>query len=283
MTQLYKFIARPDDVQFLLQGCLKFTPIPELNDPSELLPNVIPEDVHESLSRLRKDGYSDGDMVHLRQQGELLQRLAPNFQAIDVPRTKEEATIVVRSKFYDNFPLLEQLLEQTAAQISSKVGLLCLTRRSDSLPMWAHYAQNAAGLVVEFRDHLDKIFCGDATGILCRPTSVRYERARLGVTFDPQTQDSLFFAKFQDWSYEQEVRVVLPLAECRQQKIGDHQLHLFDVNPKCVARVILGWRMGSISIDRVIALVKSINPDVEVVQAKITKGQVILGDCLYPA
>lgn len=281
MPPLYKFIGRTDDVRFLLQGCVKFTPISELNDPSELLPNVIPEDVNESLGRLRKDGYSDEDLVHLRHQGKLLQRLAPNFQAVGVPNTKEEATTLIRSTFYDNLPLLEHRLAKTAEQISSKVGLLCLTKRNDSLPMWAHYAGNATGLVVEFRD-LTKVFCGDETGILCQPISVRYEREILGVTFDPQTHDSLFFAKFQDWSYEQEVRVVVPLADCRQAMNGDHQLHLFNIDPKHIARVILGWRMAPAAIDNVISLVRSINPGVEIVQGRIEKGQFRLGNRLYP-
>ena len=204
-ARLYKFIGKPDDVEFVLRGSVKFTPIPELNDPSELLPNVIPEDVKVSLKRLRKVGYRDEDMVHLRQQGKLLQRLAPNFQAIRVPQTKEEATTLIRSKLYDNLPLLEHLLERTAEQISSQVGFFCLTERNDALPMWAHYAGNATGLVVKFRD-LRKIFRGDNTGILRQPIPIRYERERLGVTFDPETHASLFFAKFQDWSYEQEAR-----------------------------------------------------------------------------
>jgi hypothetical protein len=197
MTTLYKFIGNPDDVQHLLGGSIKFTPIQELNDPSELLPNVIPEEVRESLNRLRNYGYNDDDMVHLRQQEKLLQQLAPDFQAIKVPETKEQATTIIRSPFYDNLPLLERLLAQTAEQISSKVGLLCLTKRKDPLPMWAHYAANATGVVIEFRD-LHDTFCGDETWILRQPTSVRYDRDRLGVSFDPRSHQSLFFAKFQD-------------------------------------------------------------------------------------
>jgi hypothetical protein len=281
MPALYKFLGNPDDARFLLKGNVKFTPISELNDPSELLPNVIPDDVTESLERLRKIGYSDADMFHLRCQGKLLQRLAPGFQAINVPTTRKEATATIRSAFYNNLPLLERLLEETAEEISSKVGIFCLTKRNDSLPMWAHYAANASGLIVEFRD-LCQVFRGDDTGVLFKPIRVRYERQHLGVTFDPSTHESLFFAKFEDWSYEQEVRVVAPLADCDEVVDGTRRLYLFGIAPRHVARLILGWRASRIAIDNVISLVQSINPDVEVIQARIEKGLVRCGDRLYP-
>ena len=88
MSILYKFIASPEAARFVLNGAVKFTPIPELNDPSELVPDIDREAVLESLNRIRSVGYSDEDMFHLRQQGQLLQALAPRFQAIRVPASK---------------------------------------------------------------------------------------------------------------------------------------------------------------------------------------------------
>ena len=98
------------------------------------------------------------------------------------------------------------------------------------------HAASAAGLAVEFRN-LENVFTGDETGILRKPTSVRYRR-EVGVTFDPQSHDSMFFAKFEDWSYEQEVRVVLPLSDCKMETVSRKQLYLFEVPRSCVARVI---------------------------------------------
>ena len=273
MPLLYKFIADPAAVRFLLQGIAKFTPIAELNDPSELLPNLIPGEVQQSLARLRQHGYSEADMLNLRRQENLLRRLAPTYQAIDVPDTKELATALVRSPFYDSAPVLERLLNGAASEMSSKVGLLCLTRRYDSLPMWAHYAANASGLVVEFRD-LDHVFSGDDTGVLYQPTAVRYERGSVGVTFDPQSHESIFFSKFEDWSYEEEVRVVLPLADCRQERVGDNVLHLYDLPRTCISRVILGWKMAPDVAEMVRASVSALNSSVSVIQGLCIFGRV---------
>jgi hypothetical protein len=276
MPSLYKYIADPAAVRFLVQGIVKFTPIPELNDPSELVPNVIIDEVLASLVRLRREGYSDDEMHHLRQQGHLLRRLAPRFQAVPVPATKEQATALIRSPFYDSVTLLEQLLNETAREMSSKVGLFCLSQRNDCLPMWAHYAANATGAVVEFRN-LEAVFSGDNTGILNQPIPVRYERERFGVTFDPRSHASLFFVKFQDWSYEEEVRVVLPLDHCREESVSGKPLYLCDIPTTCVSRVILGWNMTRENIEAVYAHAHHLNSDVEIVQARCVRGPVEIG------
>jgi hypothetical protein len=273
MPTLYKFIAGLEAAKYLLDGVVKFTPIAELNDPSELVPDIDREAVVSSLRRLRDTGYSDEDMLHLRQQGELLQALAPRFQAISVPQSKSEALRLIRSPFYDSTETLNRLLQETAQEMSSKVGLFCLSERFDSLPMWAQYAANATGLAVEFRA-LEQVFSGDDTGVLRQPTSVNYQRELYCVTFNPESHSSLFFSKFQDWSYKREVRVVLPLSECSTVQIGQRTLHTYKLPKSCIARLVLGWKMDPAHVDAAVELVRTINATVEVSRAKFNHGKV---------
>jgi len=272
MKNLYKFIADPSAVPFLLRGLIKFTPPAELNDPSELTSNVIHEEVVKSLERIRKNGYTAEDMVNLRRQQNLF-RLAPQFQVVKVPETREQATALVRSAFYDQISILEQRLSDMLRGVSSKVGLFCLSLRYDSLPMWAHYANNAAGLVVEFVG-LEEVFKGDDTGVLSQPIAVRYERDRRSVTFDTQSHESLFFEKFPDWSYEKEVRVVLPLADCSTELIGDRHLAIREIPRKCISRLFLGWNMPKNVRQDIQLHVQELNSEVEVVDARIVHGRV---------
>lgn len=272
---MYKHLDGPEALPFLLRGYLKFTPIAELNDPSELLPQVDVDDLHVSLTRLRSEGYSESDLSHLRRQDAMLKRFAPIFQAIGAPESVDEANRIIRSSFFDLLPPLLALLELTAAEISKKVGVLCLTRRFDSLPMWAHYSKNGAGLVIEFTG-LQEIFQGDETGILRQLVPVRYDRERRGVTFDPQSHETIFFGKFRDWGYEKESRVILPLEECRTVEAGDRSLFLYDIPPRHVRRLILGWRMPPPVVERVEAMVADLNPSVPVCRVGIEKGAVRL-------
>lgn len=275
MHALYKFVGNAAVARSILGGAVKFTPISGLNDPAELNPTLNQEAVAASLSRLRAGGYSDEDMVHLRRQGAVLQALAPRYQVLGVPSSREEATKLIQSRFYDSTSTLDRLLTQTAHEIASKVGVFCLSRRFDSLPMWAHYAGNATGFAVEFTK-LESVFRGDPTGVLRELREVIYEQEIEGVTFDPKSHESLFFSKYLDWSYEQEVRVVLPLADCRKQKLSSGDLFLYSLPIDCVSRVILGWNMEPASVALIMEAVANVNPRIEVAHARFVRGKVSL-------
>lgn len=273
MTTLYKFISESEHVKFLLQGSVKFTPIPELNDPSELSPVVVRDNVQKSLTRLRREGYDDQELADLRRQGYLLERLAPEYRRTPIPSSSEEATDQIRSNFFDNMPRLERMLHNTAKKISSSVGIFCLTKCRDSLPMWAHYASNAKGLVVEFQN-LDRIFPGDRTGVLRQPIPVYYEHDKMGVTFEPRSHESLFFCKFPDWSYEREVRIVFPFDDCLHKSVSGKLMYTYDIPSNYVVRVILGWNMKPEAIDKVRNYVRKINPTVSIVQTCFRHGRI---------
>jgi hypothetical protein len=275
LQALYKFVTDVEALPHFLSGLTKFTPIRDLNDPSELVPHVVPDEIRASLDRLKRDGYSDDDIVHLQRQGHLLTRLAPKFLATRVPATRAEADKMIRASFYQSTSTLERLLIATAEEISSRVGLFCLSTRWDSLPMWAHYAGNATGVAIEFQG-LEEVFRGDNTGILRAPIAVRYEREHAGVTFETRSHETLFFVKFQDWSYEREVRVVLPLDECEHRAHNGRELYLYQMPRPCISRVVVGWRMPTSKVAEVKARVRASSPGVEVVGARIMRGQVTL-------
>jgi hypothetical protein len=274
MTSLYKYVADPKMAPWILGGSTKFTPVDELNDPSELAPVLDPDAVNESLIKLQKSGYDELGLIDLQRQGALIRRVAPRFEG-PVPRTASEATELIRAAFYDRTIALglEQMLMGTAQEIAGNVGLWCLSRRNDSLPMWAHYAANATGFVVEYRN-IGEFFVGDETGILAVARDVMYPPERSGVTFEPRSHEALFFEKFSDWSYEEEVRVVMPLDACRAVVVGGRKLYFVDLPRSVVVRLILGWRMPADHAARVRDHVTSFNPQVDIVRARFVRGHV---------
>jgi hypothetical protein len=237
-VKLYKFVARHEAVINMAKGNLKFTPIDELNDPLELFPDMVPQDVEQSLRNIRDIGLTPEQFDWLGCQQELLDRLAPGHRVLRRPDTIEEANRMLSSPAYDNLPFMRDQLVRTIHDIRRGVGVLSLSARWDSLAMWAHYANDGKGFVVVLRD-LKAAFPGDATGSLNKPKRVRYSGRFEGMTFDPASQDNLFFWKHQDWSYEKEWRVVLPLSDCPPQG----GLHLRRVDTSFFAGVILGHRV----------------------------------------
>jgi hypothetical protein len=79
-------------------------------------------------------------------------------------------------------------------------------------------------------------FKGDETGSLNSPKPVVCADQFIGMTFDPSTQDRLFFSKLSDWSYEREWRIVTALNARRQSPDG--KLNLRDVDRHHLAGVI---------------------------------------------
>ncbi len=207
---LYKYVSDCDVAATVAEGWIKFTPAAELNDPAEMLPAMRDEDVSRSLERLRQDGYSEEEYAALQAQYILLRRL-DHPQAMPVP-PREAASARLRRPAFEWNETLRADLEATMALLSRQAGVFSVSRRSDSLPMWSHYAAQAGGFLAEY-EALDAEFQGDESRVLNRLAEVRYVDEPAGVTFDPRSTDDLFVQKFSDWRYEEELRVVLPVSE----------------------------------------------------------------------
>jgi Protein of unknown function (DUF2971) len=273
MRRLFKFVASRNAVLNMVRGLFKFTPIDELNDPSELTPVMDRAVVRSSLELLRQNGLTEDQFTWLGHQGTLLDLLAPHEKVLGVPRTRADANRMLSISAFDNLDYMEQKLFSTIESIRGKVGILSLSERYDSLPMWAHYANQAKGFVVVL-EGLDTYFGGDETGSLNTLKPVVYTEHFLGMTFDPSTQDRLFFSKLSDWSYEREWRIVTALNACFRSPDG--KLYLRAVDPPHVAGVICGWRVGE---DDVVLLRDDLtreNPNLKLTFAILNGGKVNL-------
>ena len=278
---LYKFIRDPHHAEYLLSGSLKFTPVSELNDPTELIPQFVGHDVQESLAELRRSGYSDDDFCHLWRQGKLLEKISQEDQNPNIPRSIDEANQVLQSRLFDDMGYLKYRLTETVETLRSRIGIFCMTSRIDSLPMWAHYADNARGLIVEFGG-LEEIFCGDDTGILNTPLHVVYRQDLTSITFDPRSHEYMFYSKYSDWSYEREIRIALPLCKCTKCIHDDCTVHTHKI-PLChVRRIYCGWNIEREMLENVISYTRSTNPSVEVWTTNISRGQVERGERVFP-
>jgi hypothetical protein len=174
---------------------------------------------------------------------------------------------------YENLDYMEEKLFATIKNIRSRVGVLSLTPRFDSLPMWAHYADLARGYVVVF-ENLERSFAGDETGSLNIPKAVVYNEQLTGMTFDPSTQDRLFFSKLSDWSYEREWRIVTGLKACKQS--SDGKLYLRNVDHLHMTSVICGWRARADEAALLCKELKRLNPDAKLISAALDRGRVNL-------
>ncbi|MCJ2064393.1 DUF2971 domain-containing protein [Methylobacterium sp. J-088] len=275
MKLLYKFVGSKKAVTALAQGSLKFTKIDELNDPSELIPYMNKHAVRSSLKLVRQNGYSPEQFQWLKHQEALLRLISPETRVLSCPKTIALANQTLALPIYDNFEYMERQLLATISFIRSRVGVLSLTERFDSLPMWAHYGVQASGYVVQF-EGLDREFERDDTGSLNVLKPVIYVQDLIGMTHDPATQDNLFFTKFNDWSYEHEWRIVSALSACKASVDGT--LFLRQMMSSAATGVICGWNVPEDDIRTLALDLLDINPLLKVFRAKLEQGRVRIND-----
>lgn len=156
-------------------------------------------------------------------QGRVLKNLArkiPTFsrtnfvqlqsQVLVLMKQAQELTLTHLPKF--NSILKDGLTEKLPAML----GVLCLSKNSNQPLMWAHYADSHRGLMIEF-DSAHPTFnrqrsTEDDFGHL-RPVSYSKLRPELTMqTLDGYNAFEVFaLTKAYPWSYEEEMRLILPL------------------------------------------------------------------------
>jgi hypothetical protein len=273
--KLYKYISSDVALKNIVGGSIKFATLESLNDPTELLPKIYDAELIESLHEKRAKGYTVDDLIDLKKQELLFDKLSAETMMIKVPGTIEKANSIVNLPIYDNLDYLKKMFNKTVELMASRCGLFCISTRYDSLPMWAHYANNAKGYVIEF-DGLQNHYIGDGTGILNLITDVKYVQRRSGVNFERESYKSLFFEKNQDWTYECEKRIVVDLASCQKISIGDDDIYIKEINKTIISRVIFGWKISQTTISKVVQEVCAINPQVKIAIATIEDGLIKL-------
>ena len=123
-------------------------------------------------------------------------------------------------------------------RLRSRVGILCLTERSDDHLMWVHYAKNHTGFVVGL--DASSSFFSDGAGRLQKVTY----RKKPPVL--PQAGIDGCFCKSDVWRHEREWRCV------RQFEESEPESRSISFESTLVREIIFGQRMESWQIARIV-------------------------------
>lgn len=188
----YKYL--PFDIgslKILTQGTIKFTKPSEFNDLFDCDPD------HET----------DNIGQFIENRPDLVQRVAEYLRLPESQLCDEKPKMIERLRGAINGGAFGQ-------PASDNVGICCLTRDPLNLLMWAHYANNHKGYVVEFDipvESYDKPESEVAFFELLIPNEVHYCNNKPIVNFNDSNDQKLekqFLVKAKDWEYEKEERVV---------------------------------------------------------------------------
>jgi tetratricopeptide (TPR) repeat protein len=197
---------------------------------------------------------------------------------IDKAGSEEEAYALMHDGFAAD--------RKTAERMRSEIGVLSLAGRPDSLLMWAHYADQHRGFLIEF-DPAHEFFRqrqsrNDPFHHLRR---VRYRRERPSREIDDFVDASTLLTKSTDWSYEMEWRMLIRFPRFAHEvfRRRGQVVHLVSLPPSCITSVILGARMSERSRARFEQIVDTHYPQAILRYAELDKRlfQVVLPDGEY--
>lgn len=127
--------------------------------------------------------------------------------------------------------------------VNETYGVFSLSRRFDSLVMWAHYSKNHAGFVLEFdanhtffqQQKTDNKELGFLQTVTYSPERIQIEVPLL------KAHPEISIRKSSDWSYEEEVRLIREFRNAVAKiGAGENAVHLFALPKDAIRSVTIG-------------------------------------------
>ena len=225
---------------------LKVTPPNEFNDPFEFSPIVrIPnpkaysqKTVKEILSNPKFFNENRLEFPGIKNFQEFQKFVRANLG-------KVAETLTLRT------PQLDESLD--VLNIISEIhGVICFSADPIHPLMWAHYANSHKGVVLEFNEKHDAFQSNSFFKVDYDSSRVEYNPDGLN-----QFKQVELFAKRKsiDWKYEQEYRLIVDLANTKEQIVHGQKIHLLDIPPEILKSVTLGLRASKNTREKVLDLI----------------------------
>lgn len=255
---LYKYVT--SERMDILKNCkVRFTQPAFLNDPFELSPTLQEfldsETFDQIVEKVRKLASTDEEeSMEIYQELSVYQPIFFHFginikQSFPFQKVRElnYSKEVVRDFLTRAMEYVRHNYNQLRDQIQTGFGMLSLSEKNDSLLMWAHYACSHSGFVLEIKsDHRALDQSQAYSGFIGSPQKVVYTNERPVIqVYKPKVNSKLallqmvrnfFLTKSEEWSYEKEWRIILPV---------NQQIHLISFPPDCITSIILGSRISA--------------------------------------
>lgn len=208
---LYKYVTIENLKKILRYRTIRLTQPGAFNDPFEMVPEIFaPKEMDE-------------------------QELPISFDVV-APRRADSSLSLDKDVDLDRFS--DETSRRIRRSLDREIGVLCLTRNPSSLTMWAHYADNYSGAVLEF-DEEHEFFRGSIEVEYASERPKRHVKAYM----DGRVPISELCVKSCEWEYESEVRIIRRLSDCREVGHKDgFRICVMNLPKECITSITLGER-----------------------------------------
>lgn len=246
---LYKYMSGEGAIRLFRSGMVRFTQPIEFNDPFEMQPFIKGLADEPTLENQFRDGFGktldpqiDEMLSKLRLTAEQKSKIDRGSIHQTVQSQAPEALGLFKKLAQLVTPLVDRQIYKT---VNENLGAFCLTEKPDDLLMWAHYADHHRGAILEF-DQNNEFFnrrLGPQDDFR-HFKKVTYTQDRPNVFLADSDAVDFFYFKSTEWEYEQEWRLIAPLADCKRvDRQNRLPIYLFKLPPECVRSVGIGVRM----------------------------------------
>ncbi len=245
MGTVYKYCDNRG-VDILQNLELKITPANQFNDPFEFTPVVICSDLEaeaRSLIEPQDVGFFESKYLEEKAGGKFLGSFQ-DFMDGFVTSHLMKAIPDTAKKLQDGYLDL----------ISIHFGVLCLSKKRNSIVMFSHYGDNHHGFAIGFDDS-HPIF---QKGKGLQPVNYVAERVVFDMNWEMAGAEErkyaevLVFSKNEEWKYEDEIRQIFPLDECpikkpfKNKRTGEEMTgHFYPITPEAIQSVSLGIKCSA--------------------------------------
>lgn len=240
MNLVYKY-CDASGVRVLQSLELKVTPPNQFNDPFEFSPRVICSNPSRRAKHLLNNKEQLRKFFEEQKAKGLLRGSFNEFR-----RVFRQNRPMLKEKVLGQIPVVNETVQRRQLDSSSAhFGVLCLSKRCDSILMWSHYADEHRGCVIGF-DSAHEVFQ--------KPSSlkeVKYVKERVvfdssWLEGDPAMREfatKVVFSKNQDWQYEEEMRQLFLLSSLKRGPIENGRtIFLRPIPAEAVKTVTLGLK-----------------------------------------
>lgn len=254
-TKIYKYCTSRG-IAIFESGKIKVTPVTEFNDPFEMMPSFQDSGLHDYIKKHLPEywvNYIDTDL----QFASMSSKQKKYYKKSGLKLFGRERL----NQLIEDFKRKAvQELENGWSERIKEIGALCFTDKPNNLLMWAHYAENSAGFVIEFNsDH--EFFHRQRTDkdefFHLRPVVYRKKRPFFNFEDKLNGMDHVFLTKSPEWEYEKESRILYPLnflaVEYIKTENTEYDMYSVPLPSEAVTGIILGCRAN----DNLINVIKN--------------------------
>lgn len=148
--------------------------------------------------------------------------------------------------------------EEIARKNRNSLGITCFSINPRNLLMWSHYANNHTGICFEFEVLRDFLRLSKALTVNYGTTFPVYD---FFTSSDTEIIQSVLH-KYQDWSYEDEKRIIIP--------DGSNKWYKFE--PRALTKILIGSRTSDKQISKLLEIIELRNkaglPTIRLLKAK---------------